>query len=187
MMLDPLLASIVSIGFGLMFLLASVHKLTGFGRFRAVLGEYRVMPGMLVPAVAAALPVLEIALGIAWLFANEPRITGLVTTGLLVLYTSAIALNLLRGRVHISCGCGFGKAARGDEVLSWGLVLRNAALTIAAVAATMPQSARATGALDYVVLVAALLGVVLLFTAGNQLIRNAAAINSWRRGVVRHD
>jgi hypothetical protein len=37
------------------------------------------------------------------------------------------------------------------------------------------------------VLVAALLGVILLFTASNQLIRNAAAINSWRRGVARHD
>lgn len=187
MMLDPLLASIVSIGFGLMFLLASVHKLTGFGRFRAVLDEYRVMPGMLVPPVAAAVPVLEIALGITWLFANEPRIAGIATTGLLVVYTSAIALNLLRGRVHISCGCGFGKAARGDEALSWGLVLRNAALTVAALAATLPQSARTTGALDYVVMVTALVCVVLLFTAGNQLIRNAAAIKTWRRGVVRHD
>ena len=187
MMLDPLVASIVSIGFGLMFLLASVHKLTGFGRFRAVLGEYRIMPAFLVPVVAAAVPVLEIVLGLTWLFANEPRIAGLATTGLLVLYTSAIALNLLRGRVHISCGCGFGKSARGSEVLSWGLVLRNVSLLIAAIAATMPQSARTIGVLDYIVLVAALLGVILLFTASNQLIRNAAAINSWRRGVARHD
>ena len=187
MMLDPLVASIVSIGFGLMFLLASVHKLTGFGRFRTILGDYRVMPGILVPMAAAAVPVLEIVLGLGWLFANEPRVAGLVTTGLLGLYTSAIALNLLRGRVHISCGCGFGKAARGDEALSWGLVVRNAAVLVAALAATMPQSTRAIGVVDYVVLVAALLGVILLFTAGNQLIRNAAAIKSWRAGVARHD
>lgn len=186
-MLDPLVASIVSIGFGLMFLLASVHKLTGFARFRTILRDYRVMPGILVPLVAATVPTLEIALGITWLFASEPRMAGIATAILLMLYTSAIALNLLRGRVHISCGCGFGKAARGDEALSWGLVLRNGALLGAAVAATMPQSTRTIGVLDYVVLVAALLCVVLLFTAGNELIRNAAAIRSWRRGVARHD
>ena len=65
--------------------------------------------------------------------------------------------------------------------------MRNAALLVAALAATMPQSTRAIGVVDYVVLVAALLGVILLFTAGNQLIRNAAAIKSWRAGVARHD
>ena len=186
-MLDPLVASIVSIGFGLMFLLASVHKLTGFERFRTILGDYRIMPGILVPLVATAVPALEVALGLAWLFGSEPRVAGLMTAGLLVLYTSAIALNLLRGRVHLSCGCGFGKAARGDEALSWWLVVRNAALLMAAVAATLPQSERSIGVLDYGLLVAALLGVVLLFSAANQLMRNASAINSWRRGVARHD
>jgi hypothetical protein len=186
-MLDPLIVTIISISFGLMFLLASVHKLTGFSRFRAVLADYRVMPGMLVPVAAAVLPVLEIVLGLGWLFLADVRIVASATAGLLVLYTSAIAFNLLRGRVHISCGCGFGKATRGDDVLSRGLVLRNAGLLIAAVTATLPQTSRSVGALDYLTMVAALLSIVLLFTAGNQLIRNSAAIKAWRRVVQPHD
>lgn len=181
-MLDPLVATIISVGFGLMFLLASVHKLTGFSRFRAVLRDYRVMPGAVVPLAAAALPVLEILLGLGWLFLADVRIVALGTIALVALYSFAIAINLLRGRVHISCGCGFGKSAAGDETLSWGLVVRNAALLVAAAAATLPETSRSLGMLDYVTLLAALVGIVLLFTAGNQLIRNSGAINTWRRG-----
>lgn len=186
-MLDPLVASIISISFGLMFLLASVHKLTGFSRFRAVLADYEVMPGFFVPVAVAALPVLEIALGLGWLFLPGVRVVALVTLGLLFVYSFAIVFNLLRGRVHISCGCGFGKAANGDEALSWGLVMRNAGLVLAALAATLPESSRVVGILDYVTLCAALMAIVLLFTAGNQLIRNAAAIKTWRVAGKSHD
>jgi hypothetical protein len=186
-MLDPLVALIISISFGLMFLLASVHKLTGFRQFRAVLAEYQVVPGVLVPIAAPVIPALEIALGLGWLFFSDVRVVALATIGLLVLYTSAIAINLLRGRVHISCGCGFGKSTQGEEALSWGLVVRNAGLFIAALAATLPETFRPLGVVDYVTLVAALLAIVMLFAAGNQLIRNAAAIKTWRRGVRPND
>lgn len=186
-MLDPLVASIISVSFGLMFLLAAVHKLTGFGRFRAVLAEYEVMPAFVAPIAAAALPLLEIALGLGWLFLPDVRVVAFASVLLLLLYSSAIVFNLLRGRVHISCGCGFGKAAQGDEALSWGLVIRNAGLLLAALAALLPESPRVVGTLDYVTLCAALMAIVLLFTAGNQLIRNAAAIKARRLVGKRHD
>jgi hypothetical protein len=41
--------------------------------------------------------------------------------------------------------------------------------------------------IDYVTLIAGLIAILFLFTAANQLIRNAAAINSWRRPAARHD
>lgn len=186
-MLDPLIGTILSIGFGLMLLLASVHKLSEFSRFRAVLADYRVMPAFIVPVVAAVLPIVEIVLGLTWLFAANIVVPAAATAALLVLYSSGIATNLLRGRVHISCGCGFGKSTGADDALSWGLVLRNAALLVAASAATLPVTQRTVGLLDYVTLVAALLAIILLFAAANQLIRNGAAIRSWRRPVTRDD
>lgn len=186
-MLDPLVASIISVSFGLMFLLAAVHKLTGFGRFRAVLADYEVIPAFVVAVAAAALPLLEIALGLGWLFLPDVRGVAFASVLLLLLYSSVIVFNLLRGRVHISCGCGFGKAAQGDEALSWGLVIRNAGLLLVALTALLPQSPRVVGTLDYVTLCAALMAIVLLFTAGNQLIRNAAAIKARRLVGKRHD
>ena len=182
-MLDPLIGTVLSIGFGLMLLMASVHKLSEFDRFRAVLADYRVMPALVVPVVAAVLPIVEIGLGLAWLFADSMAAPAAATMALLVLYSGSIAANLLRGRVHISCGCGFGKSSGGDDALSWGLVMRNLVLLVAAGTATLPVEQRAIGLLDYVTLVTALLTAVLLFAAGNQLIRNGAAIRSWRSRV----
>ena len=186
-MLDPLLATTLSIGFGLLLLMAAVHKLSEFSRFRAVLTEYRVMPAFIVPVVAAVLPAVEIGLGLGWLFAANTAGPALATAALLALYSAGIAGNLLRGRVHISCGCGFGKSTGAEDALSWGLVMRNAVLLSAALAAALPIAQRTVGILDYFTLVAALLALVLMFTAANQLIRNGAAIRSWRRPVARDD
>ena len=186
-MLDPLIANTLSIGFGLMLLMASVHKLSEFGRFRAVLADYRVMPAFIVPVVATTLPIVEIGLGLAWLFAANLTLPAYVTVALLVFYSGGIAANLLRGRVHISCGCGFGKSTGADDALSWGLVLRNVVLLMAAAAATLPEAQRTVGLLDYFTLLSALLAAVLLFAAANQLIRNGAAIRSWRRPEARDD
>ena len=184
-MLDPIVFTLISISFGLMFLLASVHKFRSLDEFRAVLADYRVMPAMIVPVVAVALPLFETAIGLAWLFSNIEL--WLPTTALLVLYTASISTNLMRGRVHISCGCGFGASTKTDEALSWGLVIRNVILIGAALVTSMPVASRALGIVDYVTLIAALVAIVLLFTAGNQLIRNMAAINTWRRPVAHHD
>ena len=65
--------------------------------------------------------------------------------------------------------------------------MRNMVLLLAAGAATLPVEPRAVGLLDYVTLVTALLAVILLFAAGNQLIRNGAAIRSWRSRVTHDD
>jgi hypothetical protein len=185
--IDHLILTIILLCFGLMFLMAAVHKLTTFGRFRAVLADYRVMPDSIVPVVAGALPGVEIAVGLSWLFAPDPYWVSIMTALLLTIYTSGIALNLLRGRVHISCGCGFGRSKTGDDVLSWGLVVRNLILIAAASAASLPVNQRVFGAIDYVTLVAAVVVVALLFTAGNQLIRNSADMKGWRRPVHHHD
>lgn len=184
-MLDPIVGTLISISFGLMLLFAAVHKLSAIGEFRAILADYRVMPASVVPFVAILLPLNEILLGLAWLFTNVD--VWLPTAGLLALYTAGIAINLLRGRVHISCGCGFGRSTSADEALTWGLVLRNLVLIAAALVNAMPGTSRTFGMIDYVTLIAGLIAILLLFTAANQLIRNASAINSWRRPVAQHD
>ncbi|MEJ2129149.1 MAG: MauE/DoxX family redox-associated membrane protein [Woeseiaceae bacterium] len=184
-MLDPVISTILSIGFGLMLLLAAVHKLSAHAHFRAILADYRVLPASLVAPVAFLLPLLEVALGLAWLFSSLQA--WIPTVALLMVYTLGIAINLLRGRVHISCGCGFGKSTGSSDALHPGLVIRNAGLILAAVVAALPVSTRTVGALDYMTLVAALLVVILVFAAANQLVRNAAAINSWRQRADRDD
>ena len=183
-MLDPLILKLVSIGFGLLLLLAAVHKLTALQKFRATLAAYEILPGPLLALVSIIIPVIEAVLGAAWLLAIQPVIVALASAILLASYTFAIAINLARGRIHIDCGCTMGGSASRDQQLSWGLVGRNSLLIIAALTATVPVTERAIGFVDYVTLVAGLLAIVFLYGAANQLLNNGAAIGTWRN---RHD
>ena len=186
-MLDPLVLSAVSVAFGLLFLLGAVHKLTALDEFRPILADYRLLPAGLVPVMAPTIGVLEGAIGVAWLFAPDKALPAVATAALLMLYACGIAINLRRGRTHISCGCSFGRSAGGDDLLSWGLVSRNLVLVVVAAVALLPAGQRSFGGLDFFTLAAALLVAVLLFAASNQLIRNRAAIQAWRRPARRDD
>lgn len=183
-MLDPLLLKLVSICFALLFLLAAVHKLTALADFRATLHAYQLLPGAMIYPLGMLVPVVELVIGAAWLLGVEPLPVALASTALLATYTFAIAINIVRGRVHIDCGCGMARSSGKDPHLSWGLVVRNSLLIIAVLSAALPPGERAIGVLDYLTLVAGLLAIVLLYGAANQLLSNGAAIGAWRN---RHD
>lgn len=186
-MLDPLVLTVVAVAFGLLFLLGAVHKLTALEEFRPILADYRLLPAGLVPAAAIGIGVIEALIGAAWLFTPAKALPAIATAALLLLYALGIAINLGRGRTHISCGCSFGRSAGGDDLLSWGLVVRNMVLVNVAGAALLPAGQRSFGSLDFFTLVATLLVAILVFAASNQLIRNRAAIRAWRRPVARDD
>jgi hypothetical protein len=178
--IDPLFVKAISIGCGLLFLLAALHKLSAMQEFGAILRDYEVLPGAIVPVVGKLIPFVEIALGCAWLLLDQVTAIAIASAMLLAMYTSAIAINLFRGRVHIGCGCGIAGTAKADQPLTVGLVIRNLSLTAMALIAALPVSERDLGLLDYATLLASVLAVSLLYIAGNQLLGNNAAIGTWR-------
>ena len=180
-MIDPLVGRAIAMAFALLWLLAAWHKASAGERFVATLGEYRLLPATLTRPVARLLPFIEAVLGLGWLTGLAPGWIAAVTAALLGAYAVAIAINLGRGRVHIGCGCGLGGASADDQPLSWWLVARNLALGTLAMAATLPASQRELGLLDGVTLVLALLASVALYSCASQLLRNGAAIASWRK------
>jgi hypothetical protein len=178
-MTDPLLSRAVAVAFALLWLLTAWHKLSARGTFQAALGEYRLLPPVLVPLAALLIPVCEVLLGLAWLggFASS---AAPLSAGLLAVYAAAIAINLGRGRVHIGCGCGFGGASGEDPPLSWWLVVRNVLLGGLALLGAWPTADRALGAYDWLTLILALAAAVALFAGASQLLRNHAAMAAWR-------
>lgn len=179
-MIDPLLSHAISAACALLLLLAAWHKISARERFLAALADYRLLPAVLLGPVAMLLPALEATLGLAWLAAVGTGTVAVLTAGLLVFYALAVAINLLRGRVHIDCGCGFGNATAGAQPLSWWLVARNLAVAGLALVATLPATSRALGPYDWLSLVLALLAAGLLGSAAAQLLRNGTAMLSWR-------
>ncbi len=181
-MLDPVIVTTISIGLGLMFLLAGIHKFANGAEFRITLLEYQLLPEALVAPASHVIPMVEVMLGGAWLLGwVVGGVTAIGSATLLGVYALAIGVNLVRGRVHFDCGCGFGGKTDSEQYLSGGLVIRNVVLAALALVTLLPLASRPLGFLDYATLVAALLAAVLLFAAANQLLTNRAAINTWRK------
>jgi len=182
-MLDPLITKAISVGMGIMFLVAAYHKLAEGPSFRVTLLEYQLLPEFLVSPMSRVLPLLELLLGASWLLAfYQQSITAIGSAILLGTYAFAIGINLMRGRHYIDCGCGFGGKSDSEQFLSSGLVVRNLILVALALITLLPSTARSLGFGDYVTLAATLFATTLLFGAANQLIANRASINTWRKG-----
>lgn len=179
-MIDPLLSRAIAAGLALLLLFAAWHKASAREEFIAALRDYQLLPQVLLRPVAWLLPVIEFVLAVAWLTGVGRGMVAASTAALLLVYAWAIAVNLRRGRVHIACGCGFGGTVDDDARLSWWLVARNLLLAGASGVATLPASGRGLGAQDWLTLVLAIFAAILLYAGASQLMRNGAAIASWR-------
>lgn len=122
----------------LVFLSAALGKIRHRLAFQGVVANYRLVPEIAVPAFALLLPLVEATVAGALLFAPPawPEVSAAL---LLMLFAAAMAINILRGRRHIDCGC-FHSALK--QTLRWTLVARNAGLALLlAVPAAMPEGA----------------------------------------------
>jgi len=143
--IDPALHAVLRGTLAAVLLGAALHKLRDLHAFRVALGDYRLVPWPLTGLVAPLLVAAEVAVGAA-LLSPWARPTGFAAAaGLVGLYSAAIAVNLLRGRRDIDCGC-FGPALR--VALGAGLLVRNALLLAAAAAGMLPVAARPLTAFD---------------------------------------
>jgi hypothetical protein len=180
-MIDPLVSLAVSLAFAVLLAAAAWHKLARFDRFVAALGDYRLLPEALCRPVAGTIAAFEAALAVGWLTRAWPVAAGSATAALLVAYATAMAVNLLRGRVHIGCGCGLGGSSRGELPLSWWLVVRNVVLALVALVAALPGTGRALVLYDGLTVALVILACVVLYASVSQLVGNASVIGSWSR------
>jgi len=161
--------TVVSLFFSYLFLVSGVQKTQDNLRFQGLVTNYKVLPETLSPWVARALPVLEMACGIALLV---PGIQNIALAGVLMLllaYTFGIGLNIYRGRTHIDCGCG---AASKPQRLNKGLLLRNSLLVLVVLVALPIESTLAIAWLPWLVSLFATVFLSLSYHVFNQLIAN---------------
>jgi len=172
MNLDPVIATIIRFALGWLFLAAAAHKLRDMVDFRSVLTTYRILPEGLVATAAWLVVVAELCIGVGMLWQFAPAFLG--GAALLLLYAGVMAINLMRGRRFIDCGCG-----GATQPLSIGLVLRNVVLAIAAITALVPSPTRPLEWLDIVSMAAGVLVLGALYAATNQLLAARARLEEW--------
>lgn len=146
----------VRVAVAIILVSAGLAKLRDWPHFHGIVSDYRVLPEGTVSFAAAALPPLEILLGILLLFPLG-SIPGLASAVLLLAFAAAIAINLHRGRIAIDCGCSF---MREGQPIRLAMVIRNLVMAAALVAATAAPS---PGSAGFVVMAACAGAMLFLF------------------------
>ena len=119
----------VRTGVGLVFIAAALSKLLRPRSVRITVERYALLPSALVSIVALLLAPIELVTGLLLVLLARSSIYGValaLATGLLLLFSVAIASALARGLV-ISCGCG---TLFGDHVVTPAALVRNVLLLI---------------------------------------------------------
>eukprot|EP01037_Dinobryon_pediforme_P012987 gene12987-13089_t len=114
-----------AIGTGIVFVGAGLGKLRHRELVPGVVANYRILPDALVAPVAALLPPVELVLGTGMiasvLVPGTLRLLALPAAALLIIFAAAMAINIVRGRSHIDCGCG---RSQLRQPLHWGMIVR---------------------------------------------------------------
>ena len=89
---------------GLLFVLASLHKILQPAVFAQIVYSYQLFPDFSINLIAIFLPFVELVAGLALIFGIYPRAAAAIVSALLVAFVLIIAFNLMRGH-EFDCGC----------------------------------------------------------------------------------
>lgn len=179
MLIDPAISTALSLPLAALLAASAAHKAKAPAEFSGVLRNYRIVPDRLAPMLAPIVIAVETMLAGGLLAPASRGFAGVGAAILFAVYAAAIAVNLIRGRTGIDCGCGFG---RSTGRLSPALLFRNAALIASALVAALPASTRALGVFDFASVVLFTLAAGAFYLAGESLASNAAQFHAAERG-----
>ena len=176
--MDPVLAVALRGALALLLVVAALHKQSSREAFRATLDAYALLPAVLVPPLARAVPLLELVAAVLLIAPRAAAAGGTLAALLLAVYALAMGVNLLRGRRDLDCGC-MGPGAR--STVGPGLVVRNLVLiALALVAGFAPVRTRALVWVDFLTVPLAVAVLAALYASAERLLALAPAVAALR-------
>ena len=176
--IDPAISWTVSLALAVVFGASAMIKFVDFAEFRGALENYRIVPGGLSLPAAVIVPIGELACAIGLLVPRYHSVAAMLLILLVAIFTAAIGINMMRGRLYIDCGC-LGPMLR--QPLSKWLLVRNGVLMLLGAVVMLADDARAITTLDVVTITLGASTLVLLYGAANYLLANAPASNKMKR------
>jgi Methylamine utilisation protein MauE len=177
-MLDPAIGVLIGACLALLFASAALHKLRDLARFREIVRAYRTLPAG-AERLAPLVPLAELVVAAGLLVAPLRPLAAALGIGLLLGYAAAIAVNLVRGRGDLDCGCGVGPAAR--PIAPW-MIGRNLILALLLTVSLAPWQPRPFSATDALTVGAGLAVATLLYEALDRLLGRLAPRSALLRG-----
>lgn len=110
------LGTLVRLGLAVVWFVAGASKVNDLAASGRAVNAYRLMPFDVAQVIGAALPFVEIALGVLLLLGLATRLAAGASAALLVLFIAGISSAWARG-LSIDCGCfgGGGDLAAGQS------------------------------------------------------------------------
>jgi uncharacterized membrane protein YphA (DoxX/SURF4 family) len=121
--LTPLFALICRLTLAIIFFYAGIEKIINPGDFAVAIYNYQLLPDCAINLSAIFLPWLEVFIAASLIAGIYTRGAALISALLFLTFSTALAINLMRG-LDISCGC-FG-ASSGN--ISWLYLERDLSL-----------------------------------------------------------
>ncbi len=172
-MLDPVIDIALRGALAALLLSAAWHKLRDPIAFWQAVSGYHLLPEELERPVSRIIPIAEMTVALSLLVFSASALPVFAALTLWIFYGGAIAINLLRGRDTLDCGCG---GIGADQQIHWGLVVRNGVLTVVTSLFLFPATGRALGWFDYATAGFAVLILLLIYATAEHLLRNAALL-----------
>jgi uncharacterized membrane protein YphA (DoxX/SURF4 family) len=122
---QPYLLYVPRLLVALLLIVGGAGKMANLKEFREILLAYDFLPRRIVPPFSALLPVVELVTGAVLLFKLFSPVAEFAAAALFLVFAIGIAINLLRGRNEVPCGCFSGRV----DTISWLLVIRNLTLS----------------------------------------------------------
>jgi len=173
----------------LLLLCAALPKLLALREFERAVGNYGLIPRRAVRPVARLIPLIELVFGVALLSGLFAAPVAVLTGGLLLGFSLAVSVNLLRGR-KIECGC---RGTVAPRQIAWRLVLTDVVLAGAIlfaasrrpdVLAPHPVAGPVIGTAVTTQEAIAILIVVVAGLLGSAVMMSATRLRSSARGMV---
>lgn len=167
--MDPVFHIAVMLFLAWIMVTAGLHKIRRPLYFGFVIDDYRLLPVSAGRVIAIPLGVAEVTSGIALCVPATQSWGAALAALLFSVYFLAIAINLLRNRRDIDCGC---HGPFQQQPLSGWLLLRNGVLIVLILLVSTGASSRALGWLDWWVVLGVLVSIALLYVIFETLLGN---------------
>ncbi len=172
----------ISIGsylISIIFIASFIDKITNWKIFKVKVEEYRIIPNRLIKPLSTIFMATDAYIGFMFLLKEIGLLNILLLVFILIVYTTAILINLFRGNIYISCGCG---GVLESDKLSTLLVYRNIVLIILGISLLKMNDFLNINSDSYIVLpflvsiaILLLYGVAKVFIEHNIMIRKLRA------------
>jgi uncharacterized membrane protein YphA (DoxX/SURF4 family) len=169
-------AMIIRLFLSVILIRAALHKFRDRKNFEAELKAYQLLPESFLSIAAVVLFFTE-ALTALMLLNVDWKFPVLIAAFLLFTYSLAMAINLLKGRIDIDCGCTGPSGAK--KTISWPLVFRNLVLVFLALLCVTPQATPSVSGPEQFMILAGTAVSLLLYETIEQAIANAQGYKRW--------